>query len=109
MVMRRRVGRPLVRTAAVGGAAYMVGSSAAKKSAAQQQQDAAQNTQIAQLQEQATMSQQAGMQPQYAPPPASPAARDPMEQLRQLGELKAAGVLTDDEFDVKKAELLRQI
>lgn len=31
---------------------------------------------------------------------------DPAEQLRKLGELHAAGVLTDDEFAAKKAELL---
>jgi hypothetical protein len=29
--------------------------------------------------------------------------------LKQLGELKAAGVLTDEEFQAKKAELLKQI
>jgi hypothetical protein len=29
--------------------------------------------------------------------------------LKQLGELKAAGVLTDEEFEAKKAELLKQI
>lgn len=34
---------------------------------------------------------------------------DPMEQLRKLGELRAAGVLTDAEFDAKKAELLGKI
>jgi len=32
-----------------------------------------------------------------------------MDELKQLGELKAAGVLTDEEFAVKKAELLKQI
>jgi hypothetical protein len=108
MVMRRRVGRPLLRTAVVGGAAYMAGSAVANRSAAQRQQDTAQDAQIAQLQEQAAMSQQTDMRRPETPTPA-PAARDPMEQLRQLGELKAAGVLTDAEFEVKKAELLRQI
>ncbi|HET9981490.1 MAG TPA: SHOCT domain-containing protein [Ktedonobacterales bacterium] len=29
--------------------------------------------------------------------------------LKQLGELKASGVLTDEEFQAKKAELLKQI
>jgi hypothetical protein len=32
-----------------------------------------------------------------------------MQALQQLGELRAAGVLTDEEFAAKKAELLRQI
>ena len=36
---------------------------------------------------------------------AAPAA-DPLEQLKQLGELKAAGVLTDAEFEAQKAKIL---
>ncbi len=36
-------------------------------------------------------------------------APDPVERLKQLGELKAAGVLTDEEFQVKKAQLLKQV
>jgi hypothetical protein len=32
-----------------------------------------------------------------------------LDALRQLGELRDAGVLTEDEFEAKKAELLRQI
>jgi hypothetical protein len=39
------------------------------------------------------------------PPPAAPAA-DPLEQLQKLGELKAAGVLTDAEFEAQKAKIL---
>jgi Short C-terminal domain len=34
---------------------------------------------------------------------------DALEQLRTLGDLRAAGVLTDEELDAKKAELLRRI
>ena len=34
---------------------------------------------------------------------------DALEQLRKLGELRASGVLTDAEFETKKAELLRRI
>ena len=37
------------------------------------------------------------------------AASDPFEQLRQLSELRDAGVLTEEEFDAKKADLLRRI
>lgn len=127
-MVRRGVGRRMVRTAAVGGAAYMVGSHAARSSMERQQAEADQNAQIAELQQQqsamAQVQQAAPPQyapPQYAPPPpppapapapatvAEPPARDPMEMLKQLGELKAAGVLTDEEFEVKKAELLKQI
>ncbi len=34
---------------------------------------------------------------------------DALEQLRKLGDLHTAGVLTDAEFDAKKAELLRRL
>jgi hypothetical protein len=40
-----------------------------------------------------------------APDPQSQA----MEQLRQLGELRDSGVLTPDEFEAKKAELLKRV
>ena len=70
--MRPRLGRRMVRTAVVGGAAYAVGSHAASKSAAQQQQDANQNAQINDLQQQ---QQQAAMLRQ-------------LRQLRQLWPLK---------------------
>jgi hypothetical protein len=42
---------------------------------------------------------------EQAPPPAAPAA-DPLEQLKQLGELKAQGVLTEAEFEAQKAKIL---
>ena len=56
-------------------------------------------------------------QPQYAeqPPPAAAAPPAPAEgggmddklaQLKQLGELKDAGVLTDAEFEVQKDKIL---
>jgi hypothetical protein len=44
-------------------------------------------------------------EPEPAPAPAAPQA-DPLEQLKQLGELKAAGVLTDAEFEAQKAKIL---
>ena len=43
--------------------------------------------------------------PPAPPAPAAPAA-DPIAQLKQLGELHAQGVLTDDEFAAQKAKLL---
>jgi uncharacterized OB-fold protein len=39
----------------------------------------------------------------------APTQPDVMDQLRKLGELHAAGVLTEDEFAAKKAELLRRL
>jgi Short C-terminal domain len=49
-----------------------------------------------------------------APPPpapvvsAPPAAAQPsmLDQLKQLGDLKAAGVLTEEEFEAQKARIL---
>jgi hypothetical protein len=34
---------------------------------------------------------------------------DPLEQLKKLGELRDAGVLTADEFEAKKAKLLEML
>lgn len=51
--------------------------------------------------------------PAYAaPPPAAPPSGDSaaiMEQLKQLGALQAAGVLTPAEFEAKKADLLSRL
>ena len=45
-----------------------------------------------------------------APPTPAPAGADDMarklDQLTQLGQLKAAGILTEAEFDAKKALIL---
>ena len=42
------------------------------------------------------------------PPPPPPAQSEPstLDQLKQLGELKAAGVLTEAEFEAQKAKIL---
>jgi len=54
--------------------------------------------------------QDAQQQQQYAPPPEAPPAAastdDKLTQLKELGELKEAGVLTDAEFEVQKAKIL---
>ena len=41
-----------------------------------------------------------------APAAAAAPAADPLDQLKQLGELKASGVLTDAEFEAQKAKIL---
>ena len=44
---------------------------------------------------------------QYAPPPpADGGGGDVLDQLRQLGELKSAGVLTEQEFEDQKRRIL---
>ena len=45
-------------------------------------------------------------QESMAAQPQAAAAPDPIEQLRQLGELHQQGVLTDEEFAAQKAKLL---
>ncbi|WP_026075524.1 PH domain-containing protein [Cellulomonas massiliensis] len=45
--------------------------------------------------------------PESSAPPS--ADTDVMEQIRQLGELHGAGILTDEEFSAKKAELLARL
>jgi Short C-terminal domain len=49
-----------------------------------------------------------------APPSSAPAARtdaeaDPLEALRKLGELRDAGIVTPEEFEAKKVDLLSRL
>jgi hypothetical protein len=41
--------------------------------------------------------------------PGAQASTDVPEQIRKLGRLRDEGLLTEDEFDAKKAELLRRM
>ncbi|MEN3284826.1 MAG: hypothetical protein V7607_5966 [Solirubrobacteraceae bacterium] len=92
-VMRRRA---IVRTAAVGGAAYYAGKGRERRLGHEADQDA-------QLE---TMPTQ-GYEQQAAPPaPAEPTMEDKIEQIKQLGQLHADGVLTDEEFAAQKREIL---
>lgn len=50
-----------------------------------------------------TTARAAGAGPSPAP---SAVAPDPIDQLRKLAELRDAGIVTDDEFTAKKAQLL---
>ena len=58
---------------------------------------------------------QQGMKPPAAAPGAAPEAAavvkadDVMAMLEKLGELKGKGILTQEEFDAKKAELLKKL
>ena len=104
----RRMGRPglvgtMARTAVIAGTAQAVTGKVAN----------AQQAKAAQAQ-QAAFEQQAAAQQAAAPPPpppapvaAAPAAEpDLMEQLTKLGEMKGAGLLSDEEFAAAKAKLL---
>jgi hypothetical protein len=83
--------RGVARTAVIAGTATSVSNRVSRR----------QGERWAQQEEQ--------QQPQAPPPPApAPAASQssPIEQLKELGELKAQGILTEEEFAAQKAKLL---
>jgi Short C-terminal domain len=45
-------------------------------------------------------------EPQAAPPPAAPAAPDYTTQLTELAQLKEQGILSEEEFEAKKKQIL---
>ena len=106
----------IARTAVVAGTATAVSNRVSRRQANrwadkdQQAQDAADADAYRQQQ----YDQQQGYPPQqaYAPPPppppqpAAPAQDDMITQLQKLGELKSAGVLTEEEFAAQKAKIL---
>lgn len=49
--------------------------------------------------------QQAPMQAEPAPPPQA-SGSSAIDQLKELGELKAQGILTEEEFAAQKAKIL---
>ncbi len=115
----RRAGRPglvgtMARTAVIAGTATAVSGGVQSRSASKQQQaaqaqayeqqqaDAAMQAQI-----QAAAAQAAAAQAAAAPAPAAaPAAEDPVAKLKELADLKAAGVLSEEEFAAMKAKIL---
>jgi len=83
--------RGVARTAVIAGTATSVSNRVSKR---QGERWAAQEEQ----------QQQAAAPP--PPAPAAPAASSTIEQLKELGELKAQGILTEEEFAAQKAKLL---
>jgi hypothetical protein len=51
-------------------------------------------------------AQEAPPEPAAAPAPAPQGGESVIDQLQQLGELKAQGILTEEEFAAQKAKLL---
>ena len=102
-----RVGRPglvgtMARTAVVAGTATAVAGGVSRHQQAKQQADAAAVQQEAAAQ---PMPEQAAAEQAVPAPPA--AAEDPMiGKLKELADLKAQGILTDEEFAAAKAKLL---
>lgn len=94
--------RGMARTAAVVGTASAVRGNVGRR---QQKKYAAED---AQQQAEAAPAQEAPMQAapvQEAPAPA-PAQDDTVAQLEQLAQLKEQGILTEEEFTAKKAQIL---
>jgi Tfp pilus assembly protein PilO len=97
------MGRPgligtMARTAVVAGTATAVSGSVSRRG----QQRAEEQEQAAAYQQQ--QAQQAAAQqavPQQAAPPV-----DRIAKLKELGELKSQGVLTEEEFAAEKARIL---
>ncbi len=58
-------------------------------------------------QDQAAYDQQVAAQQAYAPPPAAaPAEPDYAAELQQLAQLKSQGIITEEEFEAKKKQIL---
>src|SRR3954453_9999085 len=115
-MMRRRVGRPglvgtMARTAVVAGTATAV-SGGMMRHANNKANQQAEAEAYEQQQQQQQYEQQAAAQPaaaQQAPAAAAPAPAasvDIVSEIKKLGDLKAAGLLTDEEFAAAKAKLL---
>jgi hypothetical protein len=99
--------RGVARVAVVAGTATAVSNRVSRRQGGrwarqdQSQQDQAQQDQAQQDQPQQDQPQQDQPQQSAAPPPA-----DPLAQLKELGELKKDGVLTDAEFQDQKQRIL---
>ena len=98
--------RGVARTAVVAGTATAVSNRVSRRQAnkwsGQEEEQAAKAE--AYDQQQAAAQQQAYAAP--PPQPAAPAQDDMLTQLQKLGDLKASGVLTEDEFAAQKAKIL---
>ena len=86
--------RGMARTAVVAGTATAVSNRVSKRQGerwAEQEQQAAVQAQSA---------------PMQAPPAPEGGASSTIDQLKELGELKAQGILTEEEFAAQKAKIL---
>jgi len=86
------------RTAVVAGTATAVSGRVARR---QENKWASQDQQAYDQQQ-----QQAYQQQQMAAPVAAAPQEDPIEKLKELGQLHEQGILTDEEFAAEKAKVL---
>jgi Short C-terminal domain len=84
--------RGVARTAVIAGTATAVSNNVSRRQAARWSEQQPQQY----------------AEPQDAAPaaPAAPDQGDKIQMLKELGELKASGVLTDAEFEAQKAKIL---
>jgi|SRR3954454_15739841 hypothetical protein len=92
--------RGLARTAMVAGTATAVSNRVSRRQAGRWAAEEAPPPQYAPQQQYAPPPQQ------YAPPPGGGGSQDVLDQLRQLGDLKSQGVLTEQEFEDQKRRIL---
>lgn len=85
--------RGVARTAVIAGTATAVSNNVSRRQAGRWAE-----------QDQAAQEQQAAAQ--QAAAPAAPAEADYMAELQQLAKLRDSGILTDEEFEAKKRQLL---
>ncbi len=91
MMRRRPIARTVARTAVVAGTATVVAGGVARRQAARNEP-------------------QPQQMEQPAPVEAAPdAGSDPVARLTQLSSLKDQGILTEEEFAAKKAEILNEM
>jgi hypothetical protein len=94
--------RGVARTAVIAGTATAVSGRVQRRQA---EKYADRDAAIYAEREQA-YQQQVAPAPAPAAVAAAPSEGDVLDQLKQLGELHASGVLTDDEFAAQKVKLL---
>jgi hypothetical protein len=97
--------RGIARTAVVAGTATAVSGRVSRRQA---ERYADRDAQIYAEREQAYEQQMQPQMPpqQAAPAPAASSTDSVIEQLKELGELREQGVLTEDEFAAQKARIL---
>lgn len=83
--------RGVARTAVIAGTATHVSNNVSRRQAMRWDEQA---------------QQQAAEQPQAAPAPAATPQDQTVAELQQLAALKDQGILTQEEFDAKKKQLL---
>ena len=102
--------RGVARTAAIAGTATAVSGRVQRRQAEKfADRDANIYAQREQAYQQDMYQQQAQQAPPPPPPAPAPAAsgeETPADQIARLGELKAQGLLTDEEFAAAKAKVL---